>query len=231
MPVVIEDCSNLFSALAPRFPLLKGKTVDQLQRLDPPRGVTAAFLVRPSGIVQPLVFVFFPHDHDEWQEVARQTFDFEGECWLRWAENLHSTTVEMMSFRRHNPPPVWVGLREQRDENGVHLIGRHEAPISRLNPQGRFPVLVRPYIPWMPLDVSGSLAPMRAHIERVVNPIVQTARRPLDAAIRDLQGSHLLAQDGRLVPTRWRVFHERFFGLGLSREERRERWASTTPRQ
>jgi hypothetical protein len=132
-------------------------------------------------------------------------------------------------FHRHEPPPVWTGLDEQRSANGDHLIGLHEATIGHLDRQRTFPVLVRPYIPWTPLAVSGTLAPMRRQIEEVVTAIVLIGRRPLHDAIHDLDGPHILVQHAQLVPTRWRVFHERYFGLGLSRAERRARTSAPIP--
>lgn len=229
MPVVIEDCHNLFNDLAARFPLLQEKTAGQPERLDPPRGTTAAFLVRTTGIVQPLVFVFFPHEHEGWLAVARETFRFEGECWRRWIHATHDTSTDVGPFHRHEPPPVWTGLDEQRSANGDDLIGLHEATIGHLDRQRTFPALVRPYIPWTPLSVSGSLAPMRRQIEEVVAPIVRTGRRPLDDAIPGLDGSHVLVQHAHLVPTRWRDFHERYFALGLSRTQRGRRTFAAPP--
>lgn len=224
MPVVNDDCRNLFAALAQRFQLLRKATMGEPQALDHLHGVTASFLIRPPETMQPLVVVFFPHEDEQWHEAARETFDFEGECWRRWAQATRGTATDFKPFRRHQPPPVWTGLEEQRDAEGRFLVGRHEAAISRLGRQRTYPVLLRPYVPWRSIGVTGALRPMRQSIATLVNAIVPaTVRRPIDQALNELDGSHLLASDSYLVPTRWRTFHRTYFGLGLSREERMRR--------
>jgi len=229
MPVVIEDCRNFFETLTSRFPLLENATADDVERLDGPRGITTAFRVRSLQIMQPLVFVFFPHDDEAWLQVARDTFDFEGECWRKWGGAVRGMPEENAPFRRHYPPPIWTGLEEQHDEAGISLIGRHDATLSHLD-RRTFPILVRPYIPWTTLDVAGSLTPMKGDIEKVVNAVVpDEVRRPIGLALADLDGSHLLGSDQHLVPTRWRIFHRTFFGLGLSRPERARRTPPPPP--
>jgi hypothetical protein len=238
MPVVSDDCTKFFLTLASRFPLLRTTTPGEPKRLDAPNGITASFLIRPPELMQSFVFVFFPHDSEEWLPAARETFAFEAECWRRWCALPHGTLAEQEPFRRHFPPPAWTGLDEQVDDTGAPLIGSHETTVSHLDRQQTFPVLVRPYVPWMSLKVGGSLAPLKGQVARVVNTVVAGAvSRPIEYALADLDGSHLLSIDGQLVPTKWRVFHRKFFGLGLSREVRLRRtpppqpvtgWAPTT---
>ncbi|HEX7680988.1 MAG TPA: hypothetical protein VF713_22820 [Thermoanaerobaculia bacterium] len=230
MPVVSDDCTNFFLTLAKRFPFLKTATPGEPKRLDAPHGITASFLIRPPELMQSFVFVYFPHDSDEWLPVARDTFTFEAECWRRWCAATRGTLTEYKPFRRHYPPPAWTGLDEQVDDDGTPLIGGHETTVSHLDRQRKFPVLVRPYVPWMPLNISGSLAPLKQQVERVVRAVVpQTVSRPIDYALADLDGTHLLGFEAYLVPTKWRVFHRTAFGLGLSREERMRRTPQAQP--
>jgi hypothetical protein len=227
MPVVTEDCINFFKTLAQRFPLLGKVPPPAPRRLDEPYGTTASFLVHPPDLVQSFVFVFFPHEDEEWLQVAREAFAFEAACWTTWSSLERGRTFPAEPFVRRLPPPVWHGLADQLGRDRTPLIACHETPLVH-QPGRSFPVLVRPYVPWPIVADAGALQTERAKLRTVVDSVLPSiGRRSFDDAFRNLHARHVLASSGEVVPLRWRQFHARFFGLGLSSAERRRQ---TTPR-
>ena len=240
VPVHTDDCRELWRSLAGRYGF-ESRTTDPVvvRRLDEPTGFTASFLVQPAELVQPLAFVFFP-GADDWRPAAYETFAFEAACWRRWCAKARPT-IDASPFQRHLPPLTWFGLDRLVDGQGKPLIGCHEARLDEAGDEGLFPVLVRPYLPWAPAE-SGPLSdPLRGSLERVVKEIVdEKDRRRLPTAFTEVSARHVLVYSSstateraehrhEVVPTRWRTFHKRFSGFGLSREERSRRFVAEQP--
>lgn len=231
-----DDSLNLFEALRLTFSFpdsVKDPEVLPLdQRYGSPSpvstGFTASFQIRHSNMLQPLVFTFFPYDDPEWTAAARDVFEFEAECWKRWARTEQGGTNDVAPFRQHTPPPSWLAVANRTGKkNGtdISLIGCHTARLA--DGISESPVLVRPYVPWptareQKFSDDAIAEGLRRTVTRIIDRVEEARMAPPRSSTRhiDLSPDHVLTSAGRFVPTRWRTFHRLYWGFGLSKEQR-----------
>ncbi|MGZ5440322.1 MAG: hypothetical protein ACXW4P_03925 [Thermoanaerobaculia bacterium] len=236
------DCIALAQSLAAayEFPLTSEETKRLSPRLiDGTHGLTVTYMVRLQNFLPPLAFVFYPHPDVPWMQMARETLEFEASCWRRWCANELSrrepprllvddsaTEEEAHADRalteqippdvwRLDPPPLWRGMNTIR-KDGRHLIGVHEVTLEHGD---KSLVLVRPYVPW-PTAEGRNVEDYAPELERIVRTVIDdhTVRWTRDTVSR-----RVLVQDGMVVPTRWRDFHQTYWKLGLPPQERMDR--------
>src|SRR5712672_2336796 len=107
-----DDSLNLFEALRPTFSFPDSVKDPEVLHLDQrseasssvSTGFTASFQIRHANMLQQLVFTFFPYDDPEWTASARDVFEFEAECWKRWARTEQGGTNDVPPFRQDTPP-------------------------------------------------------------------------------------------------------------------------------